>query len=323
LTVEPVEPLLGTDPEGRKILENRVRATLFNKLDSIRSLFGLTSWPVVLSAEAANQVLNGDLEYETPGFARRESLFGMWHWLNEGAHEREWAGSDLRLEMPVAWESLVLQELGLALPEGRSAIAAMAVMVDENCATHMVPVHSVQAWNGLSVLNTGSFNGMMQSPWVMRTGRLASWVADVSSKQFRWCLESLEESESANTISVEDDGDEVVAVETSAASCFAPYVADDTAPQLVAPSSAMSGPGAHVEAVLLAILRQLHASPEVGPKLQLVPRSMIWQEYSRLKTKGGALAPRDLIRPLEVHRPTSTQNHGWRASNLWILVENP
>lgn len=68
-TVVPVEP----EFDDREL--NRVRETLFRKLNTIRALFGLSSWPVVLDHEAAGDVLDGELEYETPGFRRREDLF--------------------------------------------------------------------------------------------------------------------------------------------------------------------------------------------------------------------------------------------------------
>jgi hypothetical protein len=51
-----------------------VRAVLAAKLDSIRRILGLSSWPVVLDQATATAVLDGSLEYETPSLVRRERL---------------------------------------------------------------------------------------------------------------------------------------------------------------------------------------------------------------------------------------------------------
>lgn len=72
LTVVPVEPV---HDEGRSDI---VRRVLFAKLEAIRALFGLSSWPVVLSSADAKTVLHGELDFETPGFRRREELFAAW-----------------------------------------------------------------------------------------------------------------------------------------------------------------------------------------------------------------------------------------------------
>lgn len=82
MTVVPVEPALDEDGDTRA---NRVRQILFKKLQAIRALFGLAAWPVVLGAEDAEKVLNGELDYETPGFRRREELFAKWRLLHEHA----------------------------------------------------------------------------------------------------------------------------------------------------------------------------------------------------------------------------------------------
>lgn len=70
-TVVPVEP----DVEETEAYTHKVRETLFRKLNTIRALFGLSSWPVVINRKQAAEVLSGELEYETPGFRRREDLF--------------------------------------------------------------------------------------------------------------------------------------------------------------------------------------------------------------------------------------------------------
>ena len=82
MTLLPAEP---TDVA----LTERVRERLFEKLDTIRALFGLSYWPVVFNQEQAREVLSGELDYETPGFRRREELFRHWGVLGQRAGRRE------------------------------------------------------------------------------------------------------------------------------------------------------------------------------------------------------------------------------------------
>ncbi len=82
LTVVPVEPGLG--PDGSSV-QNQVRARLGSKLEEIRALFGLTNWPVVLDLDSACEVLSGELDFETPGFRRREELFAALRKLDDAA----------------------------------------------------------------------------------------------------------------------------------------------------------------------------------------------------------------------------------------------
>ncbi len=72
-TVPPIE---GTalDAEAARERAQRVRAVLAAKLDNIRRILGLSSWPVVLDQATASAVLDGSLEYETPSLVRRERL---------------------------------------------------------------------------------------------------------------------------------------------------------------------------------------------------------------------------------------------------------
>jgi hypothetical protein len=72
-TVPPIE---GTalDAAAARERAQRVRAVLAAKLDSIRRILGLSSWPVVLDQATAAAVLDGSLEYETPSLVRRERL---------------------------------------------------------------------------------------------------------------------------------------------------------------------------------------------------------------------------------------------------------
>ena len=76
MTVVPPEPEL--DGVNDDTLIRRVRQRIFLKLETIRALFGLSTWPVVLDRESARRVLSGELDYETPGFRRREDLFAAW-----------------------------------------------------------------------------------------------------------------------------------------------------------------------------------------------------------------------------------------------------
>lgn len=72
-TVPPIEAT-ALDAEVAKERAQRVRAVLAAKLDSIRRILGLSSWPVVLDQATATAVLDGSLEYETPSLVRRERL---------------------------------------------------------------------------------------------------------------------------------------------------------------------------------------------------------------------------------------------------------
>lgn len=84
LTVLPIEPRVlrsGADPE----LATRVRESLQTKLEAIRTLFGLSNWPIVLTYEDTQEVLTGELDFETPGFRRREDLFAAFRQLEESA----------------------------------------------------------------------------------------------------------------------------------------------------------------------------------------------------------------------------------------------
>jgi hypothetical protein len=109
MTVVPVEPALDEDGDERA---NRVREVLFRKLQAIRALFGLSAWPVVLGADDAGKVLNGELDYETPGFRRREDLFAAWRRLHDHAD-----GADpnidevhcLNIELPPAMRSRLFE----------------------------------------------------------------------------------------------------------------------------------------------------------------------------------------------------------------------
>lgn len=82
MTLLPAEP-------ADVALTERVRERLFEKLDTIRALFGLSYWPVVFNQEQAREVLSGELDYETPGFRRREELFRHWGVLGQRAGRRE------------------------------------------------------------------------------------------------------------------------------------------------------------------------------------------------------------------------------------------
>ena len=72
-TVPPIEGS-ALDAAAARERARRVRAVLAAKLDSIRRILGLSSWPVVLDQATASAVLDGSLEYETPSLVRRERL---------------------------------------------------------------------------------------------------------------------------------------------------------------------------------------------------------------------------------------------------------
>lgn len=93
-TVVPVEP--DFDGERESNYAHKVRKTLRRKLNTIRAIFGLSSWPVVLGPDSAEDVLTGELEFETPGFRRREDLFNTRRQLDkEREAVKERAGDDL------------------------------------------------------------------------------------------------------------------------------------------------------------------------------------------------------------------------------------
>ncbi|MCS3953473.1 helicase-related protein [Salinibacter ruber] len=86
LTVLPIEPEIirsGIDPS----LATRVSESLREKLGAIRTLFGLSNWPIVLTHEDTQEVLTGELDFETPGFRRREDLFAALRQLEDSATE--------------------------------------------------------------------------------------------------------------------------------------------------------------------------------------------------------------------------------------------
>jgi len=85
-TVLPIEPDVLRDG-GNRALAARVRESLQEKLEAIRTLFGLSNWPIVLTHEDSQEVLTGELDFETPGFRRREDLFAALRQLEDSAVE--------------------------------------------------------------------------------------------------------------------------------------------------------------------------------------------------------------------------------------------
>ena len=103
----PVEP---RQEEGRSDI---VRRVLFAKLEAIRALFGLSSWPVVLSSADAKTVLHGELDFETPGFRRREELFAAWRQLKNTEKGRQKESGSLVIEVDKSFlESLFARVVG-------------------------------------------------------------------------------------------------------------------------------------------------------------------------------------------------------------------
>ena len=84
LTVLPIEPnVLRPGADEDRALASRVRESLETKLEAIRTLFGLSNWPVVLNHSDTQEVLTGELDFETPGFRRREDLLASLRQLEE------------------------------------------------------------------------------------------------------------------------------------------------------------------------------------------------------------------------------------------------
>lgn len=118
LTLSPPTPHFD-DNEKAHSAARRLRDVLFAKLETIRALFGLAAWPVVLDDQQAAQVLRGELDYETPGFRRREELFAWWNRLERlidearGARELEYTQSlpegpgEVKLTMPASFASFL------------------------------------------------------------------------------------------------------------------------------------------------------------------------------------------------------------------------
>ena len=137
LTVLPIEPAF-LDTSGEPPAE-RVRKVLTRKLKSIRVLFGLASWPVVLRAADAQRVLTGELEFETPGFRRRERLFEQWRKLADlGATlPADAPGGTLVVEAGVPWfESLRLESAGTTAPSWEHVRAAVVQTSPRGRAIH-------------------------------------------------------------------------------------------------------------------------------------------------------------------------------------------
>jgi hypothetical protein len=141
-TVLPIEPAFGdssVDPPAE-----RVRRVLTRKLKSIRVLFGLASWPVVLRAADAQRVLTGELEFETPGFRRRERLFEQWRRLaDRGAQlSPDEPGGTLVVNADGAWfESLAAESAG-STATGWNHVRAAIVQTSPRGR----PVHSAVDW---------------------------------------------------------------------------------------------------------------------------------------------------------------------------------
>lgn len=140
LTVPPVEP--ATVPgEGEQPAE-RVRRILGHKLRTIRALFGLTSWPIVLGRDEAAAVLGGQLDFETPGFRRRENLFEAWRALSNVS------GSEILDRLPA---TLVLNVSEPAFDALALAIAGGRAREWERVTAVSVGTWSVQAESGVPV----------------------------------------------------------------------------------------------------------------------------------------------------------------------------
>jgi hypothetical protein len=170
LTIVPPEPELhDDDPLRRAKLAQQVssvRRTLFRKLRSIQILFGLASWPIVLRAEEARAVLDGELEVETPGFRRREELFAR--------------RGDLRSR---------LEEHGGAPPSGTLTLTLPGARFREEIARRLAGAPDPRAWADLREAGVQSWSASSPSParavrsgpeWGENVRALTAWGLFVS-----------------------------------------------------------------------------------------------------------------------------------------------
>ena len=182
--------LLPAEPDS-DVLSDRVRQRLFEKLDTIRSLFGLSYWPVVLDQETARQVLGGELDYETPGFRRREELFRFWGTLQPLTSDRHAVDAhrgSLALTMPEDFrQHLISHVLGeeAAADESVRKDWKRALRVGVVCHTPFYPkCEAVRSGPELSILDRdkddkkGALSGVLvlSSAEDAREPRLLCWA---------------------------------------------------------------------------------------------------------------------------------------------------
>ncbi|MDX9724380.1 MAG: C-terminal helicase domain-containing protein, partial [Myxococcota bacterium] len=187
-TVVPPEPAFesesGTNPA------ERVRAILFRKLVTIRSLFGLSAWPVVLGPEEASLVLTGELDFETPGFRQREELFAAWRKLRELTAELpspvvepfRARGGTIALRLPEPFRAALLASLRVDQAVGWQQLRSAFVRLWG--PKPLRPVRSGSEWGAVSYLGAAAINGGL----TLADGRLIGWSCEsieiAKSKRF-------------------------------------------------------------------------------------------------------------------------------------------
>lgn len=170
LTVLPIEPnVLRPGANEDRALASRVRESLETKLEAIRTLFGLSNWPVVLNHEDTQEVLTGELDFETPGFRRREDLFASLRQLEESRVREGYDYIDpsdqiaVHLRAPGSVrERLVRLMTGKdeKLP-GSNRIRSMGIVYWTASLPVSNPVRSDADWSSAASSNRGAISGIL------------------------------------------------------------------------------------------------------------------------------------------------------------------
>lgn len=199
LTLLPAEP-------ADHSLTTRVRERLFEKLDTIRAIFGLSSWPVVLSQEVAQQVLCGELEHETPGFRRREELFRQWNVLRALERQRqdalepeEWFEQDMtrpysvHLSLPGALRSVFARACGVREDQdqpgaGWEQVRAAGIVLWSPTVSKPKPARSAPEMSALvDDAQAGAITGALlvhdERASEVKRYKMTSWAIEMSARQ--------------------------------------------------------------------------------------------------------------------------------------------
>ena len=171
-TVPPIE---GTalDAEAARERAQRVRAVLAAKLDNIRRILGLSSWPVVLDQATASAVLDGSLEYETPSLVRRERLLARVRELDAStAPALDTLAPAGTLTLRVRADDLAhLGQRIAGKPADWSRLRALLLTSWSPQYSRSAPLRSANEWKTASTKNLG---GMM--PILLLENNAVTWV---------------------------------------------------------------------------------------------------------------------------------------------------
>lgn len=171
-TVPPIEGS-ALDAQAARERAQRVRAVLAAKLDNIRRILGLSSWPVVLDQATASAVLDGSLEYETPSLVRRERLLARVRELDAstapGLGTLAPAGT---LTLRVRADDLAhLGQTIAGKPADWSRLRALLLTSWSPHYPRSVPLRSANEWK---IASTKNFGGMM--PILLLANNAVTWI---------------------------------------------------------------------------------------------------------------------------------------------------